>query len=159
MKVEVFKMNYEVVYLEEKIVAGVVTRTSNNAPDMGNVIGKAWQKFFQGGVYSVIPNKKNKNTIGLYTNYEDKVNGDYDVMVCCEISNAENLSSEIQMKKIVEGKYAKFVVKGKIEEVLGRLWAEIWSMNLDRKYTFDFEEYIGDCETDEQEIHIYIAIN
>lgn len=152
-------MNYEVVYLEEKIVAGVVTRTSNNAPDMGNVIGKAWQSFFQGGVYSVIPNKKNKNTIGLYTNYEDKVNGEYDVMVCCEISNTENLSSEIHMKKIVKGKYAKFVVKGNTEEIVGKLWAEIWSMNLDRKYTFDFEEYIDRCENDEQEIHIYIAIN
>lgn len=159
MKDEVFKMNYEVVYLEEKIVAGVLARTSNNAPDMGKVIGEAWQKFFQGGVYPVILNKKNNNTIGLYTNYEEKINGAYDVMVCCEISNAENLSNEIQIKKIVEGKYAKFVIRGKVEEVVGRSWAEIWLMNLDRKYTFDFEEYIGGCETDGQEIHIYIAIN
>lgn len=43
---------------------------------------------------------KNKNTIGLYTNYENNVNGAYDVMICCEISSEENLSNEIQIKKL-----------------------------------------------------------
>jgi predicted transcriptional regulator YdeE len=152
-------MNYEVVYLKEKIVAGVVVRTSNSAPDMSKVIGEAWQRFFEAGIYSSIANKKNNNTIGLYTNYEDKVNGAYDVVICCEILKEEKLSNEIQMKKIVEGKYAKFVVKGEVKEAVGRCWSEIWKMNLDRKYTFDFEEYISECESEEQEIHIYIAIN
>ncbi|OOM78507.1 bacterial transcription activator, effector binding domain [Clostridium puniceum] len=152
-------MDYEVVYLEEKIIAGIVIRTSNNAPDMRKTIGEAWQKFFEDGFYSIIPNKKNSNTIGLYTNYEDKVSGDYDVMICCEISEKENLPKAIQMKKIVEGKYAKFVVKGKVKEVVGECWAKIWAMDLDRKYTFDFEEYISGSEIGEQEIHIYIAIN
>jgi len=152
-------MDYEVVYLEEKIVAGIVTRTSNNAPDMGKVIGESWQKFLEEGLYSIIPNKKNNNTIGLYTNYEDKVNGTYDVMICCEISKQENLSNEIQMKKIVEEKYAKFVVKGKTKESVGECWTKIWAMDLDRKYTLDFEEYISGGEIDEQKIHIYIAIN
>jgi predicted transcriptional regulator YdeE len=152
-------MDYEVVYLEEKIVAGIVTRTSNNAPDMAKVISGGWQKFYEGGIYSAIADKKNNNTIGLYTNYEDKINGAYDVMICCEISKLENLLSEIKMKKIVEGKYAKCVVKGKMVEVVGECWAKIWAMDLDRKYTFDFEEYISGGEIDEQEIHIYIAIN
>ncbi len=152
-------MNYEAVYLEEKIVAGIVTRTSNKAPDMGKVIGEAWQKFYEGGIYSVIADKKNNNTIGLYTNYEDKINGAYDVMICCEISRQENLLGKSHMKKIVKGKYAKFVVKGKAKEAVGEFWAKIWEMDLDRKYTFDFEEYISGCEIDEQEIHIYISIN
>jgi predicted transcriptional regulator YdeE len=152
-------MEYQVVYLKEKKVAGIVVNTSNSAPDMVEVIGEAWKRFFQAGIYSSISNKKNKNTIGLYTNYEDKVNGSYDVMICCEISKDKNLLEEIQIKKIVEGKYAKFVVKGEAKEVVGECWSQIWAMNLDRKYTFDFEEYIGESETGEQEIHIYIAIN
>lgn len=32
-------MNYEVVYLKEKIVAGITIRTSNNDPNMGKPIG------------------------------------------------------------------------------------------------------------------------
>ena len=51
---------------------------------MAKVIGESWQKFYEGGIYSVIADKKNTNTIGLYTNYEDKINGAYDVMICCE---------------------------------------------------------------------------
>lgn len=152
-------MNYEVIYLREKIVAGVVVKTSNSSPDMEKIIREAWEKFFGAGIYLSISNKKNTNTIGLYTNYEDKVNGAYDVMICCEISNEKNLSDKVQMKKIVEGKYAKFVVKGEVKEAVAKCWSEIWRMNLDRKYTFDFEEYLGECKAEEQEIHIYIAIN
>jgi predicted transcriptional regulator YdeE len=152
-------MSYEVVYLKEKTVAGIEIRTSNNDPNMGKAIGETWQQFFSGGIYKSIPNKKNDNSIGLYTNYEDKVNGAYDVMVCCEISKEEDLPSEIEVKKIIEGKYAKFVVKGQIEKAVAKCWTEIWAMNLDRKYSFDFEEYISGSEMDNAEINIYISIN
>ena len=40
-------MNYEVVYLKEKTVAGITIRTSNNDPNMAKVIGETWQKFFE----------------------------------------------------------------------------------------------------------------
>ena len=152
-------MSYEVVYLKEKTVAGIEIRTSNSDPNMGKAIGETWQQFFAGGIYKSISNKKNDNSIGLYTNYEDKVNGDYDVMVCCEISKEEDLSAEIKMKKIVEGKYAKFVVRGHIEKAVAECWAEIWEMNLDRKYSFDFEEYVSGAEMENAEINIYISIN
>lgn len=152
-------MNYEIIYLEEKIVAGIVARTSNNASDMEKITSETWQKFFGDGIYLSIINKKNNNTISLYTNYEDKVNGAYDVVICSEISKEENLTNEIHIQKIEEGKYAKFVVRGKAKEAVRECWSEIWTMDLNRKYTFDFEEYIGGCEMDEQEINIYIAIN
>ena len=152
-------MNYEVVYLKEKIVAGITIRTSNNDPNMGKAIGETWQQFFAGGIYASISNKENNNSIGLYTNYEDKINGAYDMMVCCEISKEENLPTEINVKKIAEGKYAKFVVKGNVQKAVAECWAKIWAMDLDRKYSFDFEEYISGGEMDNAEINIYISIN
>jgi len=152
-------MNYEVVYLKEKTVAGITIRTSNSDPNMAKAIGETWQQFFDGGVYASISNKKNDNSIGLYTNYEDKVNGAYDMMVCCEISKEENLPTEINVKKIAEGKYAKFVAKGNVQKAVAECWSKIWSMDLDRKYSFDFEEYIGGCDMDNAEINIYISIN
>ena len=39
-------MEYEIVTLEEKIVAGVSARTNNMNPDMGAVIGGLWKRFF-----------------------------------------------------------------------------------------------------------------
>ncbi|GFI45127.1 hypothetical protein IMSAGC019_00437 [Lachnospiraceae bacterium] len=35
-------MEYEIVTLEEKTVAGIAARTNNAAPDMGSVIGSLW---------------------------------------------------------------------------------------------------------------------
>ena len=152
-------MNYEVVYLKEKTVDGITIRTSNNDPNMAKTIGETWQSFFVGGIYKSISNKENDNSIGLYTNYEDKINGAYDVMVCCEISKEENLLTEINVKRIPEGKYAKFVTKGHAEKAVAECWSKIWLMDLDRKYSFDFEEYVSGCEMDNAEINIYISIN
>lgn len=147
-------MDYEIVYLKEKIVAGLAIRTSNSDSNMKNCIGEAWKKFFEDGIYQGISNKINENTIGLYTNYQNKVSGKYDVIICCEISREQNLSSGVEIRKIAEGKYAKFVVKGNSEKVVGEFWTKLWAMDLNRKYSFDFEEYVGNSE-----IHIYISIN
>lgn len=152
-------MNYEVVYLKEKTVAGIKIRTSNSNPNMVKSIGQTWQKFFEDGIYKSICNKENDNSIGLYTNYENKVNGAYDMIVCCEIYKEENLPNGIYIKKIKEGKYAKFVVKGNAQKAVAECWAKIWSMDLNRKYSFDFEEYISGCEIDNADINIYISIN
>ena len=152
-------MNYEVVYLKEKTVAGITIRTSNNDTNMAKTIGHTWKKFLKSGIYQSILNKKNDISIGLYTNYEDKVNGDYDMMVCCEISKEENLPNGTEVKKITEGKYAKFVAKGHVQKAVAECWTKIWSMDLDRKYSFDFEEYINGCDMDNAEINIYISIN
>jgi len=78
-------MNYELVQLQEKKVAGLRVRTSNRDPNMSSSIGTTWHRFFAEGIYQSIHDKKNDKSIGLYTNYENGVNGAYDVMVCCEV--------------------------------------------------------------------------
>lgn len=152
-------MNYEIVYLKEKAVAGITIRTSNSDPCMSKIIGEAWQKFWENNIYESISNKENNNSIGLYTNYENEVNGEYDLMVCCEIYKKENIPDCINVKEIEEGKYAKFVVKGNPQKAVAEFWNELWLMNLDRKYSFDFEEYKGDYKNDDAEVDIYISIN
>jgi predicted transcriptional regulator YdeE len=49
-------MDYEIVQLKEKIVAGISARTNNNDPAMPQIIG-------------------------LYHNYNSNEKGDYDIMV------------------------------------------------------------------------------
>lgn len=39
-------MNYEIVNLEEKTVAGFSARTNNTSSDMGKVIGGLWQRLY-----------------------------------------------------------------------------------------------------------------
>lgn len=152
-------MNYEIVQLEESTLVGLKIRTSNHDLNMGREIGELWQEFLETGVYQSIPNKRNDNTIGLYTNYESDVNGAYDVMVCCEVSHALGLPHGIHFKTIPAGKYAKFIVHGDVQKAAGEFWAKLWSMDLDRKYSCDFEEYQGGFGRLNDEIHMYISLN
>lgn len=159
-------MNYEVVYLEEKKVAGLRIRTSNSDPNMSRSIGELWQKFFEDGIFQSIQGKQNDKSIGLYTNYEMDVNHPYDVMVCCEVetdnvrlSSQLSAASVVELETIAAGKYAKFVVHGHMQQAVAEFWTKLWSMDLDRRYSSDFEEYQSGGDMDNAEIHIYIALN
>jgi predicted transcriptional regulator YdeE len=151
-------MNYEIVNLEQKTVAGIKIRTSNSSPSMTRDIGEAWQRFYAQGIYASIPNKVNGKAIGLYTNYENGAAGEYDVLVCCEVSSLENLPDGLETKVIPAGKYAKFTVHGNMEAV-GACWNEIWQTKLDRKFDCDFEEYQECDDMEHMEVYTYISLN
>lgn len=151
-------MNYEIVNLEEKKVAGIRLRSSNNDPEMGRAIGEAWQNFFGKGIYESIPGRKNEKSIGLYTNYENNENGLYDVMVCCEVKENTDIPDSIDTEIIPSGKYAKFLVKGHVQEAVQEFWMKLWNMDLERRYSGDFEEYQPGNDMNNSEIHIYISL-
>ena len=155
---EVLLMNYEVVQLAKKTVAGSKIRTSNSDPNMIRDIGELWHGFFANGIYESIANKKNDKSIGLYTNYEVDLSGAYDLITCCEIQKPSDLPIEIGEYTIPSGKYAKFTVRGDMQKAVGDFWMKLWSMDLDRKYSCDFEEYQSSDTEKDPEIHIYIAL-
>ena len=146
-------MNYEIVNLEEKIVVGVSAITSNEDPNMGQVIGGLWEKLYQGGVNEKIKNKVNEYAIGLYSDYEDKK---YLVTAGNEVCKAQN--EGLTIKKIPAGKYAKFSIEGHMEKAVAKAWNEIWKMDLDRSYKADFEEYLN-SDFDNAKIDIYVSLN
>lgn len=145
-------MNYEIVNLEEKIVVGVSTITSNDDPNMGKIIGGLWEKLYQGGVNETIKNKVNEYAIGLYSDYEDNK---YLVTAGNEVYKAEN--EGLTIKKIPAGKYAKFSIEGHMEKAVAQAWNEIWKMDLDRSYKADFEEYLN-SDFDNAKVDIYISL-
>ena len=152
-------MDYEVVNIEEKMVAGIRIRTKNSDKNVNRDIGMLWDKFYKERIYESIPNKKNGKSIGLYTNYESDVNGAYDVFVCCEVKSLSNLPEKVELKIIPGGKYAKFIVKGDTHKAAAEFWMKLWNMNIDRKYSCDFEEYQESSDMNNAEIHIYISLN
>lgn len=150
-------MNYEIVELEEKIVEGIWIKTTNENGQSMQDIGELWNRFFTQGVYDKIEGKVNNKTIGLYTEYEKDYTKPYTFMVGVEVDHKENKE---MVKIIPKGKYAKFVIIGDVQKAVGTLWETIWQMDLDRTYTGDFEEYQNNSQNlQEQEIHVYIAIN
>ena len=149
---EVIKMNYEIVNLEQKTVVGVSAITSNADPKMGEVISGLWGKLYQGGVNATIKNKINEYAIGLYSDYS---NDQYSVTAGNEVSKPEN--DELIVKTIPAGKYAKFSVHGHMEKAVAEAWGEIWKTDLDRSFTGDFEEYLNSY-WENADIDIYIAL-
>lgn len=149
-------MKYEIVTLEEKIAVGLSGRTNNLSPDMGAVISGLWNRLYGEGVYAAIPHKVNAKALGIYTEYEGGVNGDYTVMAACETS-AEPESGEYAVLRIPAGRYARFLVHGDMVKAVAQAWEEIWSMDLPRSFQCDFEEYQDDS-MDNAEIHIYVGL-
>lgn len=149
-------MNYEIVNIKSKHVTGIKIRTSNSIETMQSDIGGLWQNFLQKGIYEQIKNKKDGIVIGLYTNYENNVEGEYDFVACCETEYGKN--KELVNLDITEGNYAKFILKGNTTRIVSGFWNELWKMDLDRKFTYDFEEYQEGCNMENAEIHFYIAL-
>ncbi len=153
-------MNYEIVYLEEKTVVGLMVKTTNeNNKEMVD-IGRLWEEFLQEGTYEAISSKVNAKFIGMFTDYEGDFTKPYNFVTCCEVSDTNCIPANMVAKKISKGKYARFIISGDVQQVIGEFWSSLWEMQIDRKYSTDFEEYqnnTGDLAN--QEIHIYIALN
>ena len=150
-------MEYEIISLEEKIVAGFSARTNNASPDMTNVIGGLWQRLYSQDGYPLIQNKANNKAIGMYTDYSSDENGEYTVAVGCEVSEVFDAVGDIEFRTIPAGKYAKFIVRGNMVKAVNDFWQELWQMELDRAFVCDFEEY-QNADPDNAEIHIYIGL-
>ena len=152
-------MKYEIIELEEKVVAGIKIKTTNQDGKAIQDIGITWQKLFADGIYEKMPNKVNNKTIGLYTEYEGDYTKPYIFIAGAEVNQKVEVNKEIASKVIPKGKYAKFVIVGDVQNSVGQAWQEIWNMDLKRKYTCDFEEYQNNLsDMQKQEIHIYIAL-
>ncbi len=150
-------MNYEIVDLKEKTVVGFCARTNNTSPDMGKTIGGLWQNFYMEEGYPLIKNKADSKALGIYTDYAADEKGDYTVMVACAVTDAADIPGRFTVRKIPAGSYAKFIVKGNMVTAVAEFWQELWKMNLNRAFAYDFEEYQNsDCEN--AEIHIYIGL-
>jgi predicted transcriptional regulator YdeE len=151
-------MKYEVVKLEKKIVVGKSIKTTNENGQSMKDIGAMWQEFIGGNFLEKIKNKANGKGIGLYTEYEGDASAPYTFMCCCEVT--DKYEGDLDTKIINGGKYAKFTIKGDVVKSVGEAWAQIWNMDLDRKYDSDFELYHNDSEDmNEQTIDIFVSLN
>ncbi len=150
-------MDYETVELQEKPVAALCARTSNDSPEMSSVIGGLWQKFYSPEIYPKIPNKANPKALGIYTDYADKEKGEYTAAVGCEITGKTQLPEGMTLITVPKGKYAKFVVRGNMITAVQNFWQQLWGMDLNCAYICDFEEY-QNADPENAEIHIYIGL-
>lgn len=149
-------MDYEIVEIGEKKVAGLRARTNNFAPDMGQIIGGLWQRFYQ-EAYPQIPGIISEKSFGIYSGYDGDEKADYDITAACEVDGSGTLPGGIVQDTIPAGKYAKFIVTGDLHAEVEKFWANLWEMDLDRTFLCDFEEY-QNKDLENAVIHLYIGI-
>jgi predicted transcriptional regulator YdeE len=130
-------------------VIGIAVRTSN-AKEMtaDGVIGKQWARFLQEGVLAAIPNKTDKDTVAVYTDYASDKNGEYTYLLGARVSSGRDVPAGMVAKKIPAGRYAVFTSEqGPAAKVVPRVWMRINSLPRssagggDRAYGADFEIY------------------
>ena len=128
-------MNYEIVNLNEKIIAELRQRTGNSDPEVSENNRRSMAGFMGKGIWDSMKNKANEYCIGLYSDY-DFSNMTYEVTIGAEVTKAD---SELKVKKIPGGRFALFKIKGDVVKDVAEAWEKIWTMPLERSFTGDFE--------------------
>ncbi len=151
-------MDYEVVQVQEMLIAGLRARTKNSDVDMPLTIARLWHDFTAGGIHLSIPHQQGELLYSLYTNYESDESGEYDMVACCEVTTHEGLPEDIYTQVVPAGTYAKFVVRGHDPNMMLKFWHELSQMNILRKYTCDYEVYALQADPNEKAIEVFVAI-
>ena len=156
-------MKYEIVEIKEKTLIGFKTRVKDDET-MSEKISNLWKKLYSKKGSKNIKERINDNSIGVYYNYSNENGFEYDCLTGCEVKNKIDEIPEDMIKiKIPKGRYAKFVITGNPEKAVGEFWNKFWKelskdFSDNRRYTYDFEEYIAGNDYENMEIHIYISI-
>ena len=149
------------VEIESFKIVGIAVRTSNQDGKAAKDIPALWERFMAEDVLSKIPNKVDNTIYSAYTEYEGDHNLPYTTVIGCRVENLDSVPEGMKSASVDGGKYVKFTAKGDLEkDLIINEWMKIWSLDLDRKYTIDYEVF-GEKAQDPKnaEVDILIAVN
>lgn len=141
-------------------IIGVSVRTTNENGQSGKDIPELWNQFLTKEIANQIPNKISSDIICVYTDYEKDHTKPYTTILGCVVENLDRIPKGMTGKTIEGLQYEKFTAKGKLAEgIVFNEWLKIWSSDLERTFTADFEIYGEKANNPENaEVDIYIAI-
>lgn len=141
-------------------IVGISVRTTNENNQVMIDIPKLWDRFFSENILAQIPNKVNNDFYCIYTNYELDFTKPYTTIIGCEVSNLDEIPDGMISKTFQLGNLKKYTAKGNLMQgAVYNEWQKIWSENLNRKYTADFEVYGEKAQNFENaEVDIFIEI-
>ncbi|MBS4192728.1 AraC family transcriptional regulator [Bacillus sp. FJAT-49705] len=160
-------MNQPVIKGKEPFhIFGITIKTTNANEMTANAkIPQLWNTYYEQKVYEKIPaSDQGGVTYGLYSDYEQGVDGEYSMTVGLEGGPRDTLPEGIVVKTVPAAKYVVFTSDiGPVSEIVIKAWQEIWDWfelaDVERTYTGDFEVYDERCENPHQaQVDIYVAI-
>lgn len=130
------------VTIEPWKVIGIAVRTTNENNQAATDIAALWGRFMGEQILEAIPNKIDTTVYSIYTEYESDHTKPYTTILGCRVSDLDTIPAGMVGKSFEGGAYVKFSAKGDLAQgLIINKWIEIWSMDLNRAFTADFEVF------------------
>ncbi|WP_461452417.1 GyrI-like domain-containing protein [Mucilaginibacter sp.] len=149
-------MKTEIIDQDGFYIVGIAVRTTNQNGQSKKDIDDLWFKFMDDNLIKHIPNRESNDVYCVYTNYETDHTGKYTAILGCKVNSLANISNRFTAVSISAGKYQVYSLKNKLSEVISAAWQHIWTSDINRKYTYDYDLYSSDAENG---MKISLAIN
>lgn len=148
------------VQIEPFKVIGISVRTTNENDQAVKEITELWSRFMNENILEAIPNKMDDTVYSLYTDYEGDHTRPYTAVLGCRVSNLDDIPEGMIGKSFEGGNYVKITAKGDLTKgLIVNEWSKIWEMDLERKFTADFEAFGEKAQNPtDAEIDFFIAV-
>jgi predicted transcriptional regulator YdeE len=141
-------------------IIGIAIRTTNENGQSGRDIPQLWQRFMTEQIAAKIPNKVDSAILSVYTDYEKDHTRPYTTLIGCRVSSLDTVPQGMIGKTISGGIYAVRTATGKLSDgIVFNEWQKIWSSDLARTFTSDFEVYDHRAQNpDHAEVDIFLSV-
>jgi predicted transcriptional regulator YdeE len=146
-------------------VIGIEARTDNAKESTSNgIIPKQWQRFFNEGMPSKIPDATGPVFYAVYSNYSSDHNGEYAYLVGQRVKDGSAAPDGMVARQVLAGEYAVFTTEvGAFAKVIPDAWQCIFKLEeegkIKRAYKMDFEVYDQRAQNPQNgQIDIYIGL-
>ncbi|WP_025739834.1 GyrI-like domain-containing protein [Aquimarina pacifica] len=141
-------------------IIGISIRTTNENGEASLKIPELWNRFMQENLIHLIPNKIDNTIYSLYTEYEADHTKPYTTIIGCKVNSLEIVPKGMVGKSFEGGNYYKTTAKGDLTNgLIINHWSKIWAMDIERKFTADFEVYGKNAQNPKNaEVDILVAI-
>ena len=146
--------------IEQFSIIGISVRTSNENGQAMQDIPLLWNRFIIEGIAGQITNKIDDSIYCIYTEYEKDHTKPYTTILGCRVKNLNAIAPGLVGKTFNEATYVKHTAKGNIlQGLVFNEWLKIWSLDLNRNFTADFEVYGKKAQNPENaEVDIFVAV-
>lgn len=151
----------EKLTIDSFALIGIAVRTTNENAQAATDIPALWSRFFEEGALGKIPHKADDAVVCIYTDYEKDHTRPYTTILGCRVSELSDIPEGMVGVDVNGGTYLKFTAAGNLSEgVVYNEWTKIWSADIPRAFTADFEVYGAKAANPEAaEVGIFIAVN
>ena len=140
---------------------GIEVRTTNENGQAAKDIGALWQRFMSQKLVEKIPNQTEHMIYSLYTDYEGDHTQPYTAILGCQVSSLADIPKGMIGRTFDGGQYVKLTARGDLQKgMIVDQWSKIWKMNLNRRFTADFEAFGPKSHNPEDaEVDFFVAVH